>query len=96
MIFYRLLCSKILLSIWEIYSLQIEPLQLRVTVKDNMRNNLIDRVFCSLQKVLISLGTPCLHMKIKRFSEILKQSTRWDVENVILRSEACLENRSTL
>ena len=96
MIFYRLLCSKILLSIWEIYSLQIEPLQLRVTVKDNIRNNLRDRSFCSLQQVLISLGTLCLHMKIKRFSEILKQSTRWDVENVILRSEACLENRSTL
>ena len=96
MIFYRLLCSKILLSIWEIYSLQIEPLQLRVTVKDNIRNNLKDRAFCSLQQVLISLGTLCLHMKIKRFSEILKQSTRWDVENVILRSEACLENRSTL
>ena len=72
MIFYRILCSKILLSIWETYSLQIEPLQLRVTVKDNMRNNLKDRAFCSLQQVLISLGTLCLHMKIKRFSEILK------------------------
>ena len=65
-------------------------------MKDNIRNNLKDRAFCSLQQVLISLGTLCLHMKIKRFSEILKLSTRWDVENVILRSEACLENRSTL
>ena len=61
-----------MLSIWEIYSLQIEPLQLRVTVKDNIRNNLKDRAFCSLQQVLISLGTLCLQMKIKRFSEILK------------------------
>ena len=91
-----MLCSKILLSIWEIYSLQIEPLQLRVPVKDNIRNNLKDGAFCSLKQVLISLGTLCLQMKLKRFSEILKQSTRWDVKNVILRSESCLENRSTL
>ena len=64
-------------------------------MKDNIRNNLKNRAFCSLQQVLISLDTLCLHMKIKRFSEILK-TMRWDVENVILRNEACLENRSTL
>ena len=60
-------------------------------MKDNIRNNLKDGAFCSLQQVLISLGTFCLQMKLKRFSEILKQSTRWDVENVILRSESCLD-----
>ena len=62
-IFYRILCGKLLLSIWEIYSLQIQPLQLRVTARDNMRNNLKDRAFWSLQQVLISSGTLSSNVK---------------------------------